>query len=535
MYRSTPPSGPTRRTLSLVAALVGALAASACATDGSSDAAATTGLTGGADAGGIADTSEPIDSGPTTPFAVEPKARVFVRDPVSDNGELTEVTLVLPTTEDGSLVSASVAVLNCLNEDGGLPMQQYGMTVGNLCHEVRTVLPDPDGHYLGISPPDDWSDPQDGFAELQMYHHVNRIHDYFKDSHGLTDLDYPLEALVNVSLNVQLGPQKGWQGFPNAAFIPAEGFEQLGLPAREHGAIVFGQYGETDFCYDASVIYHEYTHAMIGTTRLQGAFPDQYGLNNLGGAMNEGFADFFAASMSDLPVIGSYALTFAGEQALRDLTKVRRCPDDLTSEVHVDGKIIGSAAWAIRVAIGAAQADRIILRALQSFSQTTTLDQAGKLILAEAESEGVELAAKIEPILMKHGILGCVRAKEFKDFNAYTSEDQVPYMVEGQGSLGMKLPEGVPGYVQFYIDLPPKIAGIALSWRAQSQGGWGGRRRRSCGSRSARTSPWTFCSSLAARSTQTSRCSRLPTPRRRPTRRSPWVARACPRWAVASM
>ncbi len=464
-------SGRFASHLAIAAAL---FACATCTTDAIDSNAATTGLTGGADAGAVADSGAPLDTGPVSPFAAEPRARIFLRDPVSDNEQLTEVTLVPPTTADGSLVSASVAVLNCLNEEGGPPMRRYGMTVGSLCHETRIVLPDDDGHYLGTTPPADWSDQGDGFAEVQMYHHVNRIHDYFKDEHGLTDLDYPLEALVNVSFNVQVGPQKGWQGFPNAAFIPKEGFAQLGLPDREHGAIVFGQYGKTDFCYDASVIYHEYTHAMIGTTRLQGSYPDQYGLDNLSGAMNEGFADYFAASMSDLPVIGSYALTFAGDQALRDLTKPRYCPDDLTTEVHADGKIIGSAMWAIRSALGPGQADAIILRALQSFTQTTNLDQAGKLILAEAESEGVELAAKIEPILVKHGIIGCVRAKEYKDFNAFTSEDQVPYSVEGQGSLGMKLPDGVPGYVQFWVDLPPKTAGIALRWRATTQGGWGG-------------------------------------------------------------
>ena len=410
-----------------------------------------------------------------------PQAYVFAHDPVTDQKKATQVSLVAPTSEDGHLAGASVDVRNCLQEDGGDPMTQQGFEIGNLCHEIPTVLPDADGNYLSILPPDDYSDAGDPFAELQMYYHVNKIHDFFHDNFGLTNLDFPLQALVNVtfyikpSVAVMMGMAGGWQGFPNAAFVPKEGFSQFGLPPRDPGAIVFGQYKKTDFCYDASVIYHEYTHAMVGSTRLTGMAFDDIGLDNLPNAMNEGFADYFAASLMDQPIIGTYALAVMGQQLQRDLTQKRRCPDDLTTEVHADGKIISSAAWKIRQTIGAAQTDTIILNALQSFTQSTNLDKAGKLILAEASNIDTAVGDKVKAILTEYGVLGCVRTKPYINYVAANTAEKVPYSVQGvPAAAASSMPKGLPGYVQFYVDIPSNSGGIELGWSAASQGGYGG-------------------------------------------------------------
>ncbi len=402
--------------------------------------------------------------------ADEPKAFAFLQDPSSEGFTPTEVQLVRPTSEDGSLLGPYAEVRNCLNEEGGEPLAGG---FGALCHEVHTAFPGPGGHYTHIQPPATYLDPDDPFAEVMMYHHMHVAHAYFHDVHGLTELDFPLYSLVNVQMYIELFG--GWQPFPNAAFIPEEGFEGFGLPAKPGGAIVFGQVQNTDLAYDASVIYHEYTHAMIGTTRLSGILADIQGLDGMPGAMNEGFADYFATSMTGSPLIGAYALAFAGPQYLRDLSEARRCPDDLFGEVHVDGKIIGSALWAVREALGQTMTDGIVLRALQSFTNYTNLGIAAELMLAESELEGAEVAETVEAIFEDFGLLDCQRTKPWEAFHQNDNTDQLPYFVQGtQGATGAQMPDGAPAFFQFHVDVPDGTAAIELSWRAESQGGLGG-------------------------------------------------------------
>lgn len=451
-----------------------ALLASACGTEVPAPGPAAAADAAVADAAGGGDGTGAED-GAAADAAVAPDtsnknmAKVYINDPTTDSKATTLVPLRPPTSADGKLTGAFAQVFNCLPEEGGEPIKRGGFAIGSLCHEVQTAVPAADGSYLQVAPPADDKEMGDPFAELMMYYHVNQIHDYFHDQFGLTDLNYPVYALVNVTISV-FG---GWQGFPNAAFMPKEAFAQFNLPPREKGAIVFGQYQSTDFSYDASVIYHEYVHAMVGTTRLLGVLIDSYGLDNLPGAMNEGFADYFSCSLRDSPVIGSYALAFAGEHAKRDLSIARKCPDDLTTEIHADGKIIGSGLWEIRKALGRDTADGIILAALQQFSQQTNVDAASKLILAEAKKVSAEIGAKVKTALEAHGMLQCVRAKKLEDFSVGNSVDKVPYAIESPNSMGggPKFVDGLPGFVQFFVDVPSDAKAVQIRWKAEAQSG----------------------------------------------------------------
>jgi hypothetical protein len=449
--------------------------ASAClALSSGCSTTAATGNTGlaGADATGGTDTTVEQDAAPPD---VRLQAWVYASDPVTD-GKTTQVTLPQPTDPNGMLTGAFVQVSNCLPEDGGAEMKQGGYTFGHLCHEVQTAAPNAngDGSYLDIVPPQDTADMGDTFAEVQMYYHVNQIHDFFSNGFDLHDLDFPLYALVNVTYATMMNGNN-FEGFPNAAFMPKEAFAQFGLPGRDQGAIVFGQYQSTDFCYDASVIYHEYTHAIVGTTRLNGVTMDAYGMDNLPSAMNEGFADYFSCSKRNSPIIGPYALSFAGDWLVRDLTLARKCPDDLTTEVHADGKIIGSAMWELRGVLGQEVADGIILKALEQFSQQTNMDAAAKLILAEAKKVDADTGNATQTVLKNHGMLGCVRAREWASFAVDSSSDKVGYTLTSPSALGgnsaSTFPTGLPGYVQFWLEAPAAGKVAVLSVSASSQGG----------------------------------------------------------------
>jgi hypothetical protein len=433
----------------------------------------------------------PADQGPPPPVLLdEPRGRVYAADPITDDGMLTEVVLTKPTDPQGKLTSEWVQVFNCLNEPGGLTARPDlgGLSIEvSLCHEVQTVVPDPDGHYLSIEPPEDGTDGNDPFAEVMMYHHVNVVHDYFKDQLGFTDLDFPLPALVNVMLKTDPplpipgftpGPD-GWIGFPNAAFFPKESWDalagQFGLEGRDSDAIIFGQ-ADHDFSYDARVIYHEYTHAVIGTGRLQAtAVADRFGLDASPRAMNEGFADYFAATLSEGADIGVWGIGQLSPAQVRNLTEPRRCPDDLIDQVHTDGRIVGSALWALRGELGAELTDAIVWRALEQFGEATTHAEAGELIALEAEAESAEAGAKAREVLTDFGLIDCERALEWTQFLARISRDGLPHRVEGTSSVGLiGFNAGAPAYKQFYIDVPEGTAGVTLTWSGQGQGGLAG-------------------------------------------------------------
>ncbi len=451
------------------------------ADSGSSTDASVSDDTAGTDTAGAtgADATAAKDAGPTLLEA--PEGNVYEHDPVTDKGKTIKVKLTKPITADGALKSNWVEIRNCLNKDGGPKIMYGGFEAGTFCIEDKVARPGKDGHYTHIVPPTDTKDPNDAFAEVQMYHHVNTMHDYFKGTHGLTDVDFPLHALVNVQMKLSAlaaaatGQPPGWSGMANAAYMPPEAFKQLPLPPRDTGAIVFFQWQGTDFAYDASVIYHEYTHAMIGTTRLQGAGLSLYGLDMWAGAMNEGFADYFAASMTDYPVIGAYALQAVQAYLKRDVTEKRTCPQDITSEIHADGRIIGAAMWAVREKLGKIKADSIILSALQSFTKATNLDGAMKLIVAEAGKQGSK--ADVEAILKDHGLIGCVPAKEWKEWNYLGSKDLLPYTIQGkQGQAAGQLKDGMPGSVQFWFEPPAGTHAVELSYQVGGggMGGFGG-------------------------------------------------------------
>ena len=91
--------------------------------------------------------------------------------------------------------------------------------------------------------------------------------------------------------------------FDNAYYSPPAN-------SSEQGQIIFGQGEATDFTYDTSVTFHEYTHAVIDGTSgyLNTCIADQYGSDCTQGGLNEGSADYFSSTLRGDPAIGPYAL-----------------------------------------------------------------------------------------------------------------------------------------------------------------------------------------------------------------------------------
>ncbi len=95
------------------------------------------------------------------------------------------------------------------------------------------------------------------------------------------------------------------------------------------------------------VVYHEYAHGIndVYYQSIGGAF--------INGAMNEGYADFWAISLTDNPVlaIGFYTDNEEGIRIYNEEPKVY--PIDLLGQVHNDGEIIMGAWWRSHQLMGA--------------------------------------------------------------------------------------------------------------------------------------------------------------------------------------
>ena len=430
-----------------------------------------------------ADAEPEVDPGPPGP-----RAFVYpVAPEVSD--ELVEVTLAhLP--EDYSVLTGAFARVRSCTPDatrGKRTELSFGQQTFEVvsCVPEALALPGEDGTYRHILPPATPAEDDGRFAEVMMYHHMQVIHDFYKDLYGLTERDHPLEALTNVQTLMSFC--EGWSGIANAAFVPYEALNYfvtgLDFGQMSGDAIVFSGTGEKNFAFDASVIYHEYTHAILGATRLNATFIDGQGINNLPGALNEAYADYFAATQTGEPTVGAYALNDlaasdfcgvtaeedAGENYARDLTADRRCPDDLVAEVHIDSEVFSSALWQIREALGKYEADNIIMYAVVQLVQTSDFNSAAATtIQAALEVYGEAARDTVQAIFEAKNLVDCARTVPIEKVGLRGVE----LRHEGTRAFDPNpFPGWVPGYLQYKVEVPANTRKVTLTLDARSGGG----------------------------------------------------------------
>ena len=229
-----------------------------------------------------------------------------------------------PTTEVGlGYLQAQTAagaqatdVGGMLTLDGG--PQELGLQLFGLYSTVTTngVTPDVD---LSVNGDTTISlDEVANLRELSAYHSVNRIHDHMQAwLPDFTGLDFSLPTLVDVS------------GTCNAFYTP--GSPTINFFSEGDGC--------TAFSLVSDVVFHEYGHGIndVFYESLGGAFTN--------GATNEGYADFWAISLSENPVLGAGCFSDDPEQFIRRYDENPKVyPQDLVGEVHADGEII-CGAW----------------------------------------------------------------------------------------------------------------------------------------------------------------------------------------------
>ncbi|MBK8232891.1 MAG: T9SS type A sorting domain-containing protein [Candidatus Eisenbacteria bacterium] len=170
-----------------------------------------------------------------------------------------------------------------------------------------------------------WHATTSDASERDSYYHAMIAHDHILLTQpDFTLLDYPMPITVNINDRCNAF----WDG-------TGINFFAAGAPCVNTGQI-------------ADVIYHEYAHG-ITDWQYRPFFPS--------GAMHEGFSDYYAATITDQPVIG---IGFFGPGTdLRRIDEDRVYPDDVVDEVHTDGLIIAGALWDLREQVGKARADSL--------------------------------------------------------------------------------------------------------------------------------------------------------------------------------
>lgn len=215
------------------------------------------------------------------------------------------------------------------------------------------------------------------FDEVGMYNYIDTIHDFFAGL-GHTKLDKSMKAIVHLGDN-----------YDNAYFSPMQGVMAFGDGSRFN-----------NLAREASVAYHEYSHAMLNSVTYLAYSAES-------GAINEGQADYFACSVTNDPALGEWVCQKMGKPYLRNVENDLHYPEDIEGEVHADGKIWGAVLWDIRKALGKEVSDMLIYKShfYLNGSRPKFIDGYNALVTADKNVfEGKHLA-ELEAVFAKRGIV----------------------------------------------------------------------------------------------------------------------------------
>ena len=172
----------------------------------------------------------------------------------------------------------------------------------------------------------------------------------------------------------------------------------------------FGK-GGVDDAEDAEVILHEYGHAIQDSQQT----PFGFGASIEAGSIGEGFADYWAVTVSNLvaptpdaPCVAdwdSVSYTSTVPHCLRRVDTNLRYPQDLNGRVHHDGMIWSRALWDIRNALGHTTADTIILEAQFGLANPTMPQLAARTVDTARRVYGNSAAVKVRAAFVARGIL----------------------------------------------------------------------------------------------------------------------------------
>ena len=274
---------------------------------------------------------------------------------------------------DGTVISGDLVELDESKSLSGTYFQ-----VINAAQDAEQAAPTGPGEFDFL-----FEDPDNiHFDEVMVYYHTNKIAGFFRDL-GYGEHDSAMKVSVHVP-----NPYTDEADYDNAYYSPLE------------NALFFGNGSEfNDLAKEAAVIYHEYGHSVVNAVQPVMATPEA-------GALHEGYADYFACSLTDDPEIGEFVVQPMGEAALRDL-RIQRTYDTLSeTDVHIDGEIWGATCWKIREVLGKSVADLLIYEGLWYLpSNATFVDAAEGILQADTNLFSEQYSERLTEIFNEQKIL----------------------------------------------------------------------------------------------------------------------------------
>lgn len=281
--------------------------------------------------------------------------------------------------------------------------------------------------------------PEDPFAEVNLYHHVSFVGAYAEQRFGLRR-QRPFTTIANFEMQ-------------NAFFGDFDG-DQL-------ADLAFGFSDDTQFGYDADVVYHEFGHWIVRRLAdIPSLKADPIGLDWTGGSINEGAADVFAMLLNPDPEVGEYAGLGFRDGPIRHLEEDRTCPRDLEGEVHVDGEIVGALGWNLIQRLGTEVTGDLLVGAVAEWgpdiSWTLVADSFEHAADDLLEAGLLDAAAHqvVYDEVASTGMRGCPRVIPLPPDTAYPA-----FVLAGgfQGDLYR-----MPGQNQYAIQVPFDATSLVL-------------------------------------------------------------------------
>jgi zinc metalloprotease ZmpB len=308
-------------------------------------------------------------------------AQVFVPNPVQSLGD---ESLTDQKDSDSAVPAAAYHAVQLTNLDGS----------GFLHGDYATVYSETGNPAFSPTNTFAYTRSQDEFEQVMAYYWITEAQKYIQSlGFGVTRRaidNQPQKVRIN-----QLGVDNSFE---------------TNHPILE---IRYGK-GGVDDAEDAEVILHEYGHAIHDSQGFSFA-------SEQAGAISEGFADYWAVSVSDvvskklgvpelepLPCVmdwDSTSYTSTVPHCLRRLDLNLHYPQDLNGEVHHDGQIWSRALWDIRQALGNVKADTLILQGSFDFPGTTMTVLANSTVAAAQQLYGKSVANTVRQAFIARGIL----------------------------------------------------------------------------------------------------------------------------------
>jgi hypothetical protein len=262
---------------------------------------------------------------------------------------------------------------------------------GYLRGDWATIVSETGNAAVAVNGAFDYNRHQDEFEQVMAYYWITEAQNYIQRLGFGTGL-FP--AVNKESQRVRINQ---W-GADNSFFTD------------KRDELRFGK-GGVDDAEDAEVILHEYGHAIQDSQQT----PVGFGSAGESRAIGEGFSDYWAVTVSSLmaptpdPACvadwDSVSYTSTVPHCLRRVDTNLHYPEDLNGREHHDGMIWSRALWDIRNAIGATQADTVILNAHFGMPDPTMPELAAKTVAVAKSIYGNGVANKVKAAFVARGIL----------------------------------------------------------------------------------------------------------------------------------